>query len=66
MHFVNKSSRAPLNNIQYHPEVVLSIVLYYYRFKVSLGNVADLMELRALGVAHRTFETNDKSHTKDY
>lgn len=35
-----------LNFIEYRTEVVMLVVHYYYRFKVSLDDVVELMALR--------------------
>ena len=50
----NERSGTELNFIHYPTEVVMLVVHYYYRFKVSLDDVVELMLLRGLHLSHQT------------
>lgn len=50
----NERTGTLLNRIQYPTEVVMLVVFYYYRFKVSLDDVVELMELRGFNICHQT------------
>ena len=50
----NERSGTPLNYIEYPTEVVMMVVHYYYRFKVSLDDVVELMAMRNIYLSHQT------------
>jgi len=50
----NERTETKLNFIEYPTEVVMMSVHYYYRFKVSLDDVVELMELRGFHLSHQT------------
>ena len=50
----NERTGTKLNFIEYPTEVVMMAVHYYYRFKVSLDDVVELMAMRGLHLCHQT------------
>lgn len=50
----NERTGTTLNFIEYPTEVVMITVYYYYRFKVSLDDVVELMEIRGFHLCHQT------------
>ena len=50
----NERTGSLFNHIQYPTEVVMLTVFYYYRFKVSLDDVVELMEIRGFHICHQT------------
>ena len=50
----NERSGTKLNFIEYPTEVVMIAVNYYYRFKVSLDDVVQLMAMRRFYLSHQT------------
>ena len=50
----NERSGTKLNFIEYPTEVVMIAVHYYYRFKVSLDDVVELMKMRGFHMSHQT------------
>jgi len=50
----NERTGTKLNNIEYPTEVVMMAVHYYYRFKVSLDDVVELMAMRNISLSHQT------------
>lgn len=50
----NERTGTKLNNIEYPTEVVMIVVHYYYRFKVSLDDVVELMAMRNISLSHQT------------
>jgi transposase-like protein len=50
----NERTGTKLNNIEYPTEVVIMAVHYYYRFKVSLDDVVELMAMRNISLSHQT------------
>lgn len=50
----NERTGTKLNFIMYPTAVVMMIVQYYYRFKVSLDDVVDLMLMRGFTLCHQT------------
>jgi len=50
----NERSGTKLNFIEYPTEVVMIAVNYYYRFKVSLDDVVQLMAMRGFYLSHKT------------
>jgi len=50
----NERTGSPLNLIEYPTEVVMIAVHYYYRFKVSLDDVVELMAMRGFHLSHQT------------
>lgn len=50
----NERSGTPFNFIEYPNEVVMLAVFYYYRFKVSLNDVVELMQMRGFNLSHQT------------
>jgi putative transposase len=50
----NERTGIALNYIEYTTEVVMLAVYYYYRFKVSLDDVAELMAMRGFYLSHQT------------
>jgi len=50
----NERSGTKLNFIEYPTEVVMIAVSYYYRFKVSLDDVVQLMAMRGFYLSHQT------------
>jgi len=50
----NERSGTTLNFIEYPTEVVMMAVHYYYRFKVSLDDVVELMLMRGFHLSHQT------------
>ena len=48
----NERTGTSLNFIEYPTEVVMLAVHYYYRFKVSLDNVVELMLMRGIHLSH--------------
>ena len=50
----NERTGTPFNFIEYPNEVVMLLVFYYYRFKVSLDDVVELMQLRGFHLSHQT------------
>ncbi len=54
----NERAGIPLNFIEYPTEVVMMTVYYYYRFKVSLDDVLELMLMRGFHLSHQTVPVN--------
>lgn len=50
----NERTGTKLNFIEYPTEVVMMAVHYYYRFKVSLDDVVELMIMRGFKLSHQT------------
>jgi len=50
----NERTGTQLNFIEYPTEVVMMAVHYYYRFKVSLDDVVELMAMRGFHLSHQT------------
>jgi len=50
----NERTGTALNFIEYPTEVVMMVVHYYYRFKVSLDDVVELMVMRGFELCHQT------------
>ena len=50
----NERTGTKLNFIEYPTEVVMIVVHYYFRFKVSLDNVVELMAMRGFHLSHQT------------
>jgi len=50
----NERTGTLFNYIEYPNEVVMMAVHYYYRFKVSLDDVVELMALRGFHISHQT------------
>lgn len=50
----NERTGTKLNFIEYPSEVVMIAVHYYYRFKVSLADVVELMMMRGFHLSHQT------------
>lgn len=50
----NERTGTKLNFIEYPTEVVMIAVNYYYRFKVSLDDVVELMVMRGFHLCHQT------------
>lgn len=48
----NERTDTKLNFIEYPTEVVMMVVHYYYRFKVSLDDVVELMVMRGFELSH--------------
>lgn len=49
----NERTGTPLNFVEYPTEVVM-LAVYYYRFKVSLDDVVELMATRGIHLSHQT------------
>ena len=50
----NERTGTTLNFIEYPTEIVMLTVHYYYRFKVSLDDVVELMLMRGIHLSHQT------------
>jgi len=50
----NERTGTKLNNIEYPTEVVMMAIHYYYRFKVSLDDVVELLTMRHISLSHQT------------
>ena len=50
----NERTNSPLNFVQYPTEVVMLTVHYYYRFRNSLDDVVELMQMRGISLSHQT------------
>lgn len=50
----NERTGSQLNYIEYPTEIVMMVVHYYYRFKVSLDDVVELMGMRNIKLSHQT------------
>ena len=50
----NARTGTDFNFIEYRNEVVMMVVHYYYRFKVSLDDVVELMAIRGFYLSHQT------------
>lgn len=50
----NERTGTPLNFVEYPTEVVMLVVYHYYRFKVSLDDVVELMATRGIHLSHQT------------
>lgn len=50
----NERTGTKLNFIEYPTEVVMLATYYYYRFKISLDDVVELMALRGIYLSHQT------------
>ena len=50
----NERTGTKLNYVEYPTEVVMIAVHYYYRFKVSLDDVVELMVMRGFRLSHQT------------
>jgi len=50
----NERTGTAFNFVEYPTEVVMTVVFYYYRFKVSLSDVVDLMMMRGFYLSHQT------------
>ena len=50
----NERTNTPLNFIEYRTEVVMLALHYYFRCKVSLDDVVELMAMRGFSLSHQT------------
>ena len=50
----NERTGSKLNFVEYRTEVVMIAIHYYYRFKVSLDDVVELMAIRGFHLCHQT------------
>ena len=50
----NERTSKKLNFIDFMAEVVMFVVYHYYRFKLSLDDVVELMALRGFFLGHQT------------
>ena len=50
----NERTGTKLNFIEHMTEVVMLVVYHYYRFKLSLDDVVELMALRGISLSHQT------------
>lgn len=50
----NERTGSALNFVEYPTEVVMLAVHHYYRFKLSLDDVVELMQLRGVKLSHQT------------
>lgn len=50
----NERTGTPMNFITYPTTVIMMVVHYYYRFKVSLDDVVELMKMRGFNLCHQT------------
>ena len=50
----NERTGTPFNYIEYPTEIVMITVYFYYRFKVSLDDVVELMLMRNIHLSHQT------------
>lgn len=50
----NERTGTKLNFIEYPTEIVMLAVHHYYRYKLSLDNVAELLALRGFSLSHQT------------
>jgi len=50
----NERTGTKLNYVEYPTEVVMMALHYYYRFKVSLDDVVELMAMRNIYLSHQT------------
>ena len=50
----NERTGTQFNFIEYRTEIVLLVVYHYYRFKLSLDDVVELMALRNIYLSHQT------------
>ena len=50
----NERSGTNLNYIEYPTAIVIMVVYYYYRFKVSLDDVVELMTMQNIKLSHQT------------
>ena len=50
----NERTGTKLNFIEFMTEVVMLVVYHYYRFKLSLDDVVELMALRGFSLSHQT------------
>ena len=48
----NERTTTPLNFIEYRTEVVMLALHYYFRFKVSIDDVVELMAMRGFSLSH--------------
>jgi len=48
----NERTGSKLNFIEYPTEVVMLVTYHYYRFKVSLDDVVELMAMRGIYLSH--------------
>ncbi len=50
----NERTGTQLNHIEYPTEIVMLVIHYYYRFKVSLDDVVELMAMRHISLSHQS------------
>ena len=50
----NERTGTPLNFIEYPTEVVMLVVHHYFRFKLSLDDIVELMLIRGIHLSHQT------------
>lgn len=50
----NERTGTPLNFVEYPTEVVMLVVYHYYRFKLSLDDLVELMAIRGIHLSHQT------------
>jgi transposase-like protein len=50
----NERTGTLFNFIQYPTEIVMLAVYYYYRFRNSLDDVVELLEMRGISLSHQT------------
>jgi len=50
----NERTGTKFNFIEFPNEIVMMVVHYYYRFKVSLDDVVELMTMRNINLSHQT------------
>ena len=50
----NERTSTPFNHTQYPTDVIMLVLHYYYRFKVSLNDVVELMLMRGFHLSHQT------------
>ena len=50
----NERTGTKFNYIEYPTEIIMLVVYYYYRFKLSLDDVAEIMAIRGIKLSHQT------------
>jgi len=52
--YFNERTGTAFNYVQYPTDVVMLVVFFYIRYKLSLVDVSEIMMLRGLSVSHET------------
>ena len=52
--YFNERSSTPYNHTQYPTDIITMVVFFYYRYKLSLVDITEIMALRNVYLSHET------------